>query len=111
MKFNMVINGVETLFPKADVCFFKEKNNLVIYFLNLDKEVLEKTKQNIKKPSLRIENNYLILKLKDLQYAYDLNKNKKIMNLYMNGASLGFAFEDENGNMLDIETPHFSHAI
>ena len=60
---------------------------------------------------MRIEENYLILRFEDFQYAYDLNKNKKIMNLYMNGASLGFAFEDENGNMLDIETPHFSHAI
>ena len=113
MKFNMMIGGVETLFPEAEVCFFKETNDLVIYFLNLNEEILNKTKSNIEtnQTSLRIEENYLVLTLKDLQYAYDLNKNKKIMNLYMNGASLGFAFEDENGNMLDIETPHFSHAI
>ena len=56
---------------------------------------------------MRIEENYLILRFEDFQYAYDLNKNKKIMNLYMNGASLGFAFEDENGNLLDIPTPSF----
>ena len=33
------------------------------------------------------------------------------MNLYMNGASLGFAFEDENGNVLDIATPRYSNEI
>ena len=113
MKFNMMIGGVETLFPEAEVCFFKEKNALVIYFLKLSKEVLNKTKIKIKtnQSSLRIEENYLVLTLKDLQYAYDLNKNKKIIPLYMNGASLGFAFEDEDGKMLDIETPHFTHEI
>ena len=113
MKFNIMIGGVETLFPEAEVCFFKEKNALVIYFLKLSKEVLNKTKIKIKtnQSSLRIEENYLVLTLKDLQYAYDLNQTEQLIDLYISGATLGFAFEDENGNMLDIETPHFSHAI
>ena len=46
MKFNMMIGGVETLFPEAEVCFFKETNDLVIYFLNLNEEILNKTKSN-----------------------------------------------------------------
>ena len=111
MKFNIMIGGVETLFPEVELRKSKERNEIIIFFLKIKKDDLIRTEKNIKKASLRIEENYLVLKLKDFQYAYDLNKNKKIMNLYMNGASLGFAFEDENGNMLDIETPHFSHAI
>ena len=113
MKFNMMIGGVETLFPEAEVCFFKETNDLVIYFLNLNEEILNKTKSNIEtnQTSLRIEENYLVLKLKNLQYAFDLNKNKKLINLYMNGANLGFAFEYKDGKMLDIATPQFIHAI
>ena len=111
MKFNMMIGGVETLFPEAEVRYDKKENEVIIFFLGLKKDDIIRTEKKINKSNLRIEENYLILRFEDFQYAYDLNKNKKIMNLYMNGASLGFAFEDENGNMLDIETPHFSHAI
>ena len=33
------------------------------------------------------------------------------MQTYLIGADLGFAFEDENGNILDIATPRYSNAI
>ena len=42
---------------------------------------------------------------------FKMHKNKKIIPLYMNGASLGFAFEDEVGKLLEIETPRYSYAI
>ncbi len=114
MKFNMMINGIETLFPDAEVHYFKEDNKLVIYFLNLNKEVIkriEKNIQNLKKVKLRIEENFLVLNVKDFQCAYDLNKTPNLIDLYTGGIKLGFAFEDEDGKLLDIETPLFSHEI
>ena len=111
MKINMMIGGVETLFPETEVRYDKKENEVIIFFLKIKKDDLIRTEKYIKKAEIKIEGDYLILKLKDFQYAYDLNKNKKIMNLYMNGASLGFAFEDENGNMLDIATPRYSNEI
>ena len=113
MKFNIMIGGVETLLPEAEVCFFKEKNALVIYFLKLSKEVLNKTKIKIKtkKASLRIEENYLVLKLKDFQYAYNLNQNENLIDLYMNGTGLGFAFKDENDKLLNVSTPTVYHEV
>lgn len=111
MKFNMMIGGVETLFPETEVRYDKKENEVIIFFLGLKKDDIIRTEKKINKSNLRIEENYLILRFEDFQYAYDLNKNKKIMNLYMNGASLGFAFEDENGNMLDIATPRYSNEI
>ena len=109
MKFNMMIGGVETLFPEAEIRWSKNTSEVVICFLNIKTEDLLRTEKNIKKAHLRIENDYLILKLKDFQYAYDLNQNENLMNLYMQGFSLGFAFKDENDNMLDIESPIYSH--
>ena len=106
-----MIGGVETLFPEVELRKSKERNEIIIFFLKIKKDDLIRTEKNIKKASLRIEENYLVLKLKDFQYAYDLNQTEQLIDLYISGATLGFAFEDENGNMLDIETPHFSHAI
>lgn len=37
MKFNMMIGGVETLFPETDVRFFKEQNEIIIFFINIKK--------------------------------------------------------------------------
>ena len=53
----------------------------------------------------------MVLKLKDFQYAYDLNQYPQLMDLYMSGYSLGFAFEGEDGNILDIATPVYNHAV
>ena len=111
MKFNIMIGGVETLFPETDVRFFKEDNEIIIYFLNIKKENLNHILEHIKTSKLRIEDDYFLLKLKNIQYAYNIKKSPKLIDSYLKGCGLGFAFEDENGNMLDIETPHFSHAI
>ena len=48
MKFNMIIGGVETFFPETDVCYFEEKNKMVIYFLKTKQENIEKIIKNIK---------------------------------------------------------------
>ena len=69
------------------------------------------THDEIRVPALKLLQKKGILKLKDFQYAYDLNKNTKLMQLYINGAILGFAFEDEVGKLLEIETPRYSYAI
>ena len=53
----------------------------------------------------------MVLKLKDFQYAYDLNQYPQLMDLYMNGSGLGFAFEGKHGNTLDIATPVYHNAI
>ena len=111
MKFNMMIGGVETLFPDAEIRYSKKTNEVVICFLKIKKEDLIRTEKNIKKAHLRIENDYIILKLKDFQYAYDLNQYPQLMDLYMNGSGLGFAFEGEDGNILDIATPVYHNAI
>jgi len=107
MKFKMMIGGIETIFPEAEVRYFRKDNEIVIYFLKLNKEYLHKIEKNIMSSKLIMEGNYLILLLKDFQYAYDLNESPKLMDLYMGGSGLGFAFEDENGKLLDIKTPTF----
>ena len=107
MKFNMMIGGVETFFPENDVCYFKEKNKMVIYFLKIKEEYLEKIKQNIFNISLRLEENYLILLIKDFQYAIDTTEYPNLLGLYNSGVSMGIAFEDESGKILDIKTPVF----
>ncbi len=33
MKFNMMIGGVETLFPESNICHLKEDSEIVVYFL------------------------------------------------------------------------------
>lgn len=111
MKFKMMIGGVETLFPEAEIRYSKKTNEVIVFFLKIKKEYLLRTEKYIKKAEIKIEGDYLILKLKDFQYAYDLNKNKKLMQLYINGAILGFAFEDEVGKLLEIETPRYSYVI
>ena len=73
MKFNMMIGGVETLFPETEVRYDKKENEVIIFFLKIKKDDLIRTEKYIKKANLRIEENYLVLKLKDFQYAYDLN--------------------------------------
>ena len=73
MKFNIMIGGVETLFPEVELRKSKERNEIIIFFFFFKKYDLIRTEKNIKKASLRIEENYLVLKLKDFQYAYDLN--------------------------------------
>ncbi len=109
MKFNMISGGVETLFPKASVCYSKEDNEIVIYFLNTKKEDINKLKENLKtkKLSLKIENNFIIFKLKRIQYAFDITEYKNIVSVYDGGGYIGFAFEDEDGKLIDIETPSF----
>ena len=111
MKFNMMIGGVETLFPETEVMLFKEKNKIVIYFLHLNKEILKNTKEKITQARLRIEENYLVLKLKDFQYAYNLNQSENLIDLYMNGTGLGFAFKDENDKLLNVSTPTVYHEV
>ena len=111
MKFNMMIGGVETLFPETEVMLFKEKNKIVIYFLHLNKEILKNTKEKITQANLRIEDNYLVLKLKDFQYAVNLDKYLNLIKTYSSGAKLRFAFEDEDGNILDIATPTFINEV
>ncbi len=111
MKFNMMIGGVETLFPETEVMLFKEKNKIVIYFLHLNKEILKNTKEKITQANLRIEDNYLVLKLKDFQYAVNLDKYPNLIKTYSSGTKLRFAFEDEDGNILDIATPVYNHAV
>ena len=111
MKINMMIGGVETLFPETDVRYFKKENEVVIYFLKLKKEELIKIEKNIKDAKLIIEGNYIMLLLKDFQYACNLKKSPKLMELYLNGSGVGFAFENENGILLDIATPTFHNAV
>ena len=111
MKLNMMIGGVETLLPEAEVYFYEKKNKIVIFFLNIKKEDLIRTEKNMKKAQIRIENNYLVLKLKDFQYAYDLNQNENLMDMYMNGSGLGFAFKDENDKLLNVPTPTVYHEV
>ena len=107
MKFNMMIGGVETLFPETDVCYFKEKNKMVIYFLKTKQENIEKIIKNMKNQKLKLEDNFLILNLKKFQYAFDMRGYEKIMDFYNTGGKIGFAFEDESGNLLDIPTPTY----
>ncbi len=111
MKFNIMIGGVETLFPEVELRKAKEKHKIVIFFLKIKEKDLIRTEKNMKKANLRIEENYLVLNLKDFQYAYDLNQYPQLMDLYMSGYSLGFAFEGEDGNILDIATPVYNHAV
>lgn len=106
-----MIGGVETFFPENDVCYFKEKNKMVIYFLKIKEEYLEKIKQNIFNISLRLEENYLILLIKDFQYAVNLDKYPNLIKTYSSGTKLRFAFEDEDGNILDIATPTFINEV
>ena len=107
MKFNMVVGGVETLFPEIQVVFFQEKNKMVIYFLKTKQENIEKIIKNMKNQKLKLEDNFLILNLKEFQYAFDMRGYEKIMDFYNTGGKIGFAFEDESGNLLDIPTPSF----
>ena len=107
MKFNIMIGGVETFFPENDVCYFKEKNKMVIYFLKTKQENIEKIIKNMKNQKLKLEDNFLILNLKEFQYAFDMRGYEKIMDFYNTGGKIGFAFEDESGNLLDIPTPTY----
>lgn len=109
MKFNMMIGGVETIFPEADVRYFKEDKEIVIYFLKTDNKNAQRISKNINKTKLKLEGNYLVLIFKDFQYAYNLEQSPKLIELYASGNSIGFAFEDENGKILDIATPTFSN--
>ena len=93
MKFNIMIGGVETLFPETEVMLFKEKNKIVIYFLHLNKEILKNTKEKITQASLRVEENYLVLKLKDFQYAVNLDKYPNLIKTYSSGTKLRFALK------------------
>ena len=111
MKFNMMIGGVETLFPEVELRKSKERNNIIIFFLKIKKDDLIRTEKNIKKASLRIEDNYLVLKLKDFQYAVNLDKYPNLIKTYSSGTKLRFAFEDENGNILDIASPTFINEV
>ncbi len=38
MKFNMMISGIETLFPEVQICYFEKDHEMVVYFLNTNKE-------------------------------------------------------------------------
>ncbi len=107
MKFNMMIDSVETLFPEFKICHFQENNEIVVYFLNTSQKDIERIKKYIKKPILKFEDQYIILFLQKFQYALNIEGYKNIIQFYNNGGFLGFAFEDENGNLLDIPTPSF----
>ena len=52
-----------------------------------------------------------MLLLKDFQYACNLKKSPKLMELYLKGSGVGFAFENESGILLDIATPTFHNAV
>lgn len=105
----MIINGVETFFPKAEARFLKEQNKIVIYFSEISSEIIKKTEDKInkKKAQLIMEEDYLILLLEDFQYAYDLNQSPRLIELYTQGSRIGFAFIGEDGNILSIPTPVF----
>ena len=45
MKFNMMIGGVETLFPEAEVRYDKKENEVIIFFLGLKKDHIIKTEK------------------------------------------------------------------
>ena len=45
--------------------------------------------------------------MQKFQYAFDMRGYEKIMDFYNTGGKIGFAFEDENGNLLDIPTPTY----
>ena len=107
MKFNMMIGGIETLFPENDACYFEEENRIIVYFLNIDKVFLDRIKKCINKPIMKFEENYLLLILNDFQYALNLKDYSTIVDLYFKGVGIGFAFEDENGKLLDISVPTF----
>lgn len=109
MNLNIIVDNVETLFPEVELRKSKEKNQIIIFFLKIQKEYLIRTEKNINEANLRLENNHLILKVKDFQYAYDLNQFPTLIDLYMSGYGIGFAFEGEDGNILDIETPVYYH--
>ena len=111
MKFKMMIGGIETLFPEAEIRYSKKTNEVIVFFLKIKKEDLLRTEKYIKKAEIKIEGDYLILKLKDFQYAYNLNQNENLIDLYMNGTGLGFAFKDENDKLLNVSTPTVYHEV
>lgn len=103
MKFNMMIGGVETLFPEVQICYFEKDHEMVVYFLNTNKENAKRIENNIKSPKLRLEGNFLILLLKDFQYAFNIEGYETLIDFYNNGGNIGFAFEDEDGKILNIK--------
>ena len=50
MKFNMMIGGVETLFPDAEIRYSKKTNEVVICFLKIKKLNLQQP-QGIQQPN------------------------------------------------------------
>ncbi len=107
MKFKMIVGGIETIFPEFQICHFENENEMVIYFLKTNKENEGKIKKNINNPKLKIEGNFLVLLLGDIQYALDLDGYEILIDFYNNGGKIGFAFEDENDILMGIPTPTF----
>ncbi len=107
MKFNMMIGGVETIFPDVDVRYFENKKRVIVYFLKINNKDTEKIKKYIIKPIMKFEDNFLVLLLKDFQYALNLDGYEELISLYENGVGVGFAFENEDGKLLDISVPTF----
>ena len=107
MKFDIIVGGVKTKFPEFEIRFLEEDNEIVVYFLKISKEEEEIIKNNIKHPNLNIENGFLNLNLKEIQYSIEIEGYETIIDFYENGGLLGFAFEDINGKLLEIKTPSF----
>ena len=107
MKFNMMIGGVETLFPKVEARYFKDKNRIIIYFLKNNQKNLDRIKKNINNSIMKFEDDFLVLLLKDFQYAFSLEGYDDLISLYNSGVGVGFAFEDEDGKLLEITVPTF----
>lgn len=61
----------------------------------------------MKNPELKLQNNFLFFKLKNFQYAFDITHYKEVIDCYNRGGCVGFAFEDEDGHLIDVKTPDF----
>lgn len=107
MKLKMMIGGVETKIPEADARYFEKNNRIIVYFLKTNQEDLQRVKENIHNPTMSFQENFIVLLMNDFQYAFNLDGYEDLLELYDNGVGVGFAFEDENGKLLNVKVPTF----